>query len=94
MSVEESKIRVRFRHTEGGLEARDEWLKGFAVAGDDDLWQWAEAQVEGDSVLLWSPFVAAPRRVRYSWAAHPIGNLQNGAGWPAVPFRTDTHSIR
>jgi sialate O-acetylesterase len=27
--------------------------------------------------------------VRYGWAASPIGNLVNGAGFPASPFRTD-----
>jgi sialate O-acetylesterase len=30
--------------------------------------------------------------VRYDWAINPIGNLVNGEGLPAYPFRTDTES--
>jgi len=36
-----------------------------------------------------SPEVAAPVAVRYGWADNPPVNLVNGAGLPAVPFRTD-----
>jgi sialate O-acetylesterase len=33
--------------------------------------------------------VAQPTAVRYGWATNPDCNLYNGAGLPAVPFRTD-----
>jgi hypothetical protein len=47
------------------------------------------ATIEGEAVLVSSPEVAAPVAVRYGWADNPPVNLVNGAGLPAVPFRTD-----
>ena len=61
----------------------------FAIAGDDRKWYWAEARVEGDSVIVSSKAVPNPRAVRYAWQSNPMATLFNGAGLPAVPFRTD-----
>jgi sialate O-acetylesterase len=89
MAVEGSKIRVRFTNTGSGLEARDGALRAFAVAGADRKFHWASAVIEGDSVLVSSPEVAAPVAVRYAWADSPECNLFNAEGLPASPFRTD-----
>ena len=43
----------------------------------------------GGTVAVRSPAVAAPAAVRYGWHELAIGNLENGAGLPASPFRTD-----
>jgi sialate O-acetylesterase len=64
-------------------------LEGFAICGEDRNWAWADAKIEGDSVIVWSDQVPAPVAVRYAWADNPTGNLYNGAGLPASPFRTD-----
>jgi sialate O-acetylesterase len=64
-------------------------LEGFAICGEDRKWVWAEAKIDGDSVLVWSDKVPAPVAVRYAWADNPLGNLTNGSGLPASPFRTD-----
>ncbi len=89
MTVEGSKIRVRFTHTGSGLEAKDGAPRGFAVAGADRKFHWASAVIEGDSAVVFSPDVAAPVAVRYAWADSPECNLFNAAGLPASPFRTD-----
>jgi len=89
MAVEGSKIRVRFTHTGSGLEAKDGALRGFVVAGSDRKFHWASAFIEGDSVLVSSPEVAAPVAVRYAWGDSPECNLFNAEGLPASPFRTD-----
>lgn len=89
MEVEGSRIRLRFEHTDGGLVARGGTLKGFAIAGEDGRWVWAEAAIDGGTVVVSSPQVAHPVAVRYAWAENPDCNLYNGAGLPAVPFRTD-----
>ena len=89
MAVEGSKIRVRFSHTGSGLEAIGGALRGFAVAGADRKFHWASAVIDGDSVLVSSPEVAAPVAVRYAWADSPECNLFNVEGLPASPFRTD-----
>jgi sialate O-acetylesterase len=64
-------------------------LEGFQICGADHRWVWAEAKIEGDTVMVSSPQVRDPVAVRYGWAANPTVNLYNGAGLPADPFRTD-----
>ena len=81
---------VHFDHVHGGLTVHDgPKLKGFAIAGADKHFVWADAVVEGDTVVLSAPSIAQPAHVRYDWADNPDGNLYNQAGLPTVPFRTD-----
>lgn len=88
--IEDNKIRLFFRHTDGGLKAKDgEKLKGFTIAGVDHKFYWADAVIEGNTIIVSSPNVKFPLAVRYAWADNPICNLYNGAGLPASPFRTD-----
>jgi sialate O-acetylesterase len=82
--VEGDTIRIEFDHVADGLKA-DGPLKGFAIAGPDGKFQWAEARIDGKTVI-----VRGRDAVRYSWANNPIGNLYNSAGLPASPFRTDS----
>ena len=82
-------LKLHFRHTDGGLVVKGDKLEEFAVAGKDRQWHWAEARVEGDSVVVSSPMVSDPQAARYAWQADPVATLYNGAGLPAVPFRTD-----
>jgi sialate O-acetylesterase len=84
-----NQITVAFKHTEGGLVAKDGELKGFVVAGEDKQWKPAQAKIAGDKVIVASPEVAKPIALRYAWAANPACNLSNGGGLPASPFRTD-----
>ena len=64
-------------------------LKGFAIAGADRKFHWADARIVGDTVVVSSADVSSPLAVRYDWANDPAGNLSNGAGLPASPFRSD-----
>ncbi len=64
-------------------------LQGFVICGADRAWRWAQARVEGDTVVVWSPEVPEPVAVRYAWSGNPTCNLYDGAGLPASPFRTD-----
>jgi sialate O-acetylesterase len=64
-------------------------LEGFAVCGKDKKWVWADAKIQGQTVVVWSEKVPSPVAVRYAWADNPTCNLYNGAGFPASPFRTD-----
>ena len=88
--VEEGRVVVAFDHVGGGLVAHGDTLGGFAVAGADGRFRWAEARIEGDRVAVWSAAVPAPVAVRYAWADNPDrANLANTEGLPAAPFRTD-----
>ena len=64
-------------------------LEGFAICGEDRKWVWADARIEGNTVIVSSEKVPSPVAVRYAWADNPTCNLYNGAGLPASPFRTD-----
>lgn len=89
MKVDGAKVRLSFQHADGGLKAKGEKLTGFAIAGKDGKFVWADAAIDGDTVVVNNAAVAEPTAVRYSWAINPIGNLYNGAGLPTSPFRTD-----
>lgn len=89
MKVEGDTIRLSFDHVGQGLTSRGEKLTGFAIAGDDQVFHWAHAAIEGDSVVVRSDAVSAPVAVRYGWANNPPANLYNEEGLPASPFRTD-----
>jgi sialate O-acetylesterase len=82
-------IRLHFAHADGGLVVKGEKLGEFSIAGDDRKWLWADARIEGDTVVVSSPLVAQPIEVRYAWQSNPAATLFNGAGLPAAPFRTD-----
>ncbi|QDU78549.1 hypothetical protein Pla110_02530 [Polystyrenella longa] len=91
MEVEGKEAHLQFDHVGGGLVAKGdgEELKGFAIAGEDQKFYWADARIEGDTVIVSSDEVSVPVSVRYAWANNPICNLFNEAGLPASPFRTD-----
>ena len=101
-SVEGSRIRLRFDHVGKGLMAglkeglepsRNDAgapLKRFAIAGEDRVWHWAEARIDGKTLLVSCPEVKSPLAVRYAYSMNPVGaNLYNVEGLPASPFRTD-----
>jgi sialate O-acetylesterase len=82
-------IRIHYTHTDGGLIVKGDKLGEFAVAGEDHKWVWADARIEGDTIVVSSASVPNPKEVRYAWQSNPLATLYNGAGLPAVPFRTD-----
>lgn len=81
---------VKFANAEGGLQAAGgDSLIGFLIAGADRRFYPARAVVSGDEVRLTAPQVPRPVAARYGWGKWIRVNLTNGAGLPAVPFRTD-----
>jgi len=82
-------LKLRFIHTDGGLAVKGDKLEEFSIAGKDRQWHWADAKVQGDSVIVSSALVPDPQAARYAWQANPAATLFNGIGLPAVPFRTD-----
>lgn len=103
MKVEGTKIRISFANVGSGLiMAVPPWippgfspppidaLHGFATAGDDRKWVWADAQIDGNDVVVSSDQVPNPVAIRYGWANSPLNiNFYNKEGLPAFPFRTD-----
>jgi sialate O-acetylesterase len=91
-AVEGEKVRVKFTHVGQGLAFKHgDKLQGFAVAGEDKKFVWADAVIDGDSVVVSSSEVAKPAAVRYAFGNNRTwANLFNKDGLPAVTFRTDS----
>ena len=93
-TVQDGRIILKFDADSigGGLmAAKTAPLNAFAIAGEDKVWHWADAQISGDKVVVSSPKVGKPVAVRYAWAMNPSQRnlLYNKEGLPASPFRTD-----
>ncbi len=84
---EANRVRIFFDHVGSGLIAKGDKLVGFAIAGEDGKFVWANALIEGNSVVVWSEKIMRPVEVRYGWADNPECNLYNREGLPASPFR-------
>ena len=90
MRIEGKQVRLRFDHTCGGPVSKgNQPLEGLMVSGDDRIFVAAEADIDGDEVVVWNEQVARPVAVRYAWANNPDCSLYNAEGLPASPFRTD-----
>ncbi|VGO11899.1 hypothetical protein PDESU_00447 [Pontiella desulfatans] len=91
MEIEGSKAVLTFDHVATHLYAFDvPEVKGFAIAGADKTFVWAEARMVGkNTVEVWSEKVPEPVAVRYGWADNPVVNLYDRNSLPVTPFRTD-----
>lgn len=65
-------------------------LKGFALAGADGQYKWADASIEGNKVTVWNEEIKQPVSIRYAWDDNPQeANLKNKSGLPASPFEME-----
>jgi sialate O-acetylesterase len=90
--IQHGRMVIEFDHVGGGLVTKGQLngVKGFAIAGADQHFVWADAAIKGDHVIVWSDSVRDPVAVRYAWGNNPAAaNLYNRDGMPAAPFRTD-----
>ena len=96
MKAENGKIRVFFKNTGKGLTTKDGKAPGaFAIAGKDGKYVWADAVIDGDTVVVSSKSVKDPVNVRYGWVQYCGDvNLCNRDGFPASPFRSDKPEYR
>ena len=83
-----NRLHIHFEHSGNGLKVKDAYgyLKGFAIAGRDGQFFWAQAKVADETVSVWSDKVPQPVAVRYNWGNSPDGNLYNVEDLPAIPF--------
>ncbi len=93
MKIKGNKAVICFSNVGKGLEAKDSAegkLNSFAIAGKDGEFVWADAVIDGDTVVVSSPKVKEPVAVRYGWVSYADNlNFYNKDGFPACPFRTD-----
>jgi sialate O-acetylesterase len=87
-----TKAVISFKYIGKGLLVKDRYgyLKGFEVAGDDRVFYYARAEIQGDKIVVYHPKGVKPVSVRYAWSDAPEeANLFNADGFPANSFRTD-----
>ena len=86
-------MRVWFDHADG-LTYRGKPSTGFELAGADRHFVPAQAQVEGETVVVSTPTVKQPVFVRFGWSSVVDNNLYNTAGLPASTFTSEPHPGR
>jgi sialate O-acetylesterase len=91
MSIDRDRVRISFAYAAGALISNDgQPLRWFEIAGEDRVFHKAAAEIDGETVIVSNPRVAAPKAVRFGWHQTAVPNLANRKGLPASPFRTDT----
>jgi sialate O-acetylesterase len=87
--LEGNKIIISFDNVGSGLvSGNGEELSHFAIAGEDGVYAWANAEIKNNEVVVWNDNIEKPVSVRYAWADNPdFANLYNKEGLPACPFQ-------
>jgi sialate O-acetylesterase len=82
-----SVVTVTFERIDQGLETSDgnapNW---FEIAGADQQFVEAAAEINGDVVVVSSAAVAAPKFIRMAWNNIAEQNLRDQNGWPVFSF--------
>ena len=83
-----SGLLISYFHHEGGLKTKlENHIKGFALAEHAGNYVNAKAEIQGETIFVYSDKIENPRFVRYGWADNSDANLYNSADLPAVPFQ-------
>jgi len=96
MKISNDSVFIHVKDTYGAI-SRFMDIQGFEVAGEDKVFYPAEAghywkpggAYWNTAIVIVSDKVKKPVAVRYCFKNFQIGNLENGAGLPLFPFRTD-----
>jgi len=64
-------------------------LSDFQIAGEDGIFVNVEATLKDNKVILSSPQISKPIKLRFAWDEAAQPNLFNQEGLPARPFRTN-----
>ena len=85
----DSRVIVSFNNP-NGLKSRDgEPISFLQLAGEDGQFAAANGVVEGDKLIVSSPAVANPKKIRFGWDKLANPNLVNKVGNPVMPFEED-----
>jgi sialate O-acetylesterase len=88
-SISGNTISLIFDRLENGLVLQGDPTSAFEIAGDDNVYYTANAQVTESEIKVWSNSVANPKNVHYAFRNYVPSVLFNSYGIPVAPFRTD-----
>ena len=76
------------------VSKNNEILKGFEIAGNDQKFYPAKAEIKKNKIVVTSEKVSNPVAVRYGWKGDDSEiNLFTEKGLPIAPFRTDSFKL-
>lgn len=80
------QVCIRFAHADG-LYAGNGGPAGLEIAGEDEHFVLAQAEIDGNCVCVSADSVLEPCAVRYAWRGYPAeANLYNSNDLPMLPF--------
>lgn len=94
LTIKDGKATVKFKNAPVGLTSYGKPITQFEIAGQDQKFYPATAQLVNGGVEVTSKEVKNPVAVRYAFKDDSTGELFNTAGFPASSFRTDDWEIQ
>lgn len=94
--IKDNQAIITFDAIGTGLSTPDKYgyIKGFEIAGEDQIFYFAKAFIKDNKIILQSDEVKNPIAARFGWIGDASdNNLFNKDGFPAVPFRTDNWKL-
>ena len=85
-----SSVKINFDYVQNGFYNFNGPLKDFELAGDDDQYYTATAEISGRSIIVESDNVPVPTKVRYGWKNYFEATLFNLEGLPASSFQINS----
>ncbi len=85
----DNKIVITFNRSGKCLTTFDGKVpREFALAGADGKFLWANAEIQGNKIIVWNENISQPVKVRYAWADNPENvNLTDTKGNYVSPFQ-------
>ena len=94
-SIKGDKIEVTLTGKSKLMVKDQQSLKGFEIAGEDQIFQPATASIVNNKLVVTSDKVSQPVAVRYGWKADNSDlNLFTKELLPVSPFRTDNFTLK
>jgi len=84
-----NQARITIANAAHGLMMKGMATDNFEIAGNDRVFHPAEAELKGNSILVWNEAVKHPQAVRYAFHDTSLATVFSKEGLPLVPFRTD-----
>ena len=94
--IEGNRLIVKIANADGLRKMQGkESLTGFALRGENPRdWKWANAEIEGDTIVLSSDEVLYPKAARYAWGSWPLVSVESRHGLPLRSFSTDNGAYK
>ena len=89
-ALENGRIRLFFDNCSGFCSDSDK-INGFEIAGSDGEFIPADAEIDGDTIILRADFIAPLTAIRYQWTNYAEVNLFGKNGLPVPTFRNSIY---